>query len=122
MPREFSRPQRVAAQIQKELAQLIQFEVKDPRIGLVTVSAVEVSRDLSHAKVFITLMERDRSVEDALKGLNSASGYMRRELGKRMMMRSVPNLHFVYDASAERGANLSALIDAAIASDSHSEK
>ncbi len=117
MPREFSRPQRVAAQIQRELAQLIQFEVKDPRVGLITISGVEVSRDLSHAKIFISMLESGHEVDEALKGLNSASGFLRRELGKRMIMRVVPNLHFVYDASVERGANLSALIDAAIASD-----
>lgn len=117
MPREFSRPQRVAAQLQRELAQLIQFCVKDPRVGLVTVSGVEVSRDLSHAKVFVSMLDGKHDVKDALKGLNSASGFLRSELSKRVKMRAVPNLHFVYDASVENGANLSALIDAAIASD-----
>lgn len=120
MPREFSRPQRVAAQIQRELAQLVQFEVKDPRVGLVTISAVEVSRDLSHAKVYITMLDQS-DVSDALEGLNSASGYLRHSLGKRMALRIVPTLKFVYDASVEQGANLTALINAAIESDNDSK-
>lgn len=119
MPKEFNRTQRVAAQIQRELAQLIQFEMKDPRVGLVTVSGVEVSRDLSHAKVYVTVLDQTRDIEGAVEALNHAAGYLRRELGKCVVMRVVPQLHFVYDASVERGANLSALIEAAVASDKH---
>ena len=119
MPKEFNRTQRVAAQIQRELAQLIQFEVKDPRVGLVTVSGVDVTRDLAHAKVYITVLDESHDVEGAIEGLNRASGFLRRALGKALTMRAVPELHFMYDASVERGANLSALIDAAVASDKH---
>lgn len=117
MAREFSRSQRVAAQIQRELAELIQFEVKDPRVGLVTVSAVEVSRDMAHAKVYITMLDSEKGVDDALAALNHAAGFLRRELGKRMKLRITPQLAFVYDASVERGASLNALINAAIESD-----
>ncbi len=114
MPKEFSRTKRVAAQVQRELAQLIQFEVKDPRVGMVTVSAVELSRDLSYAKVYVTVLSVDNDVEKALEGLNKAAGFLRRELGKRLSIRVTPQLTFLYDASVENGANLSALIDKAI--------
>lgn len=114
MPREFSRSKRVAAQVQRELAQLIQFEVKDPRVGLVTVSGVELSRDLAYAKVFVTVLGAEQNVDEVLGALNHASGFMQRELGKRLSIRVTPHLTFLYDASVERGANLSALIDAAI--------
>lgn len=115
MPKEFSRTRRVEAQIQRELAQLIQFEIKDPRVGLVTVSGVEVSRDLAHAKVYVTALGNEQhSVDEMLKALNHAAGFLRRELGKHLTTRVTPQLNFVYDASVERGANLSALIDVAL--------
>lgn len=117
MPKEFSRTKRVAAQVQRELAQLIQFELKDPRVGLVTVSAVELSRDLSYAKVYVTVFSVDNNVEETLEGLNKAAGFLRRELGKRLSIRVTPELKFLYDASVEKGANLSALIDKAISGD-----
>jgi len=115
MPKEFSRTKRVAAQVQRELAQLIQFEVKDPRVGLVTVSGVELSRDLAYAKVYVTVLSTNHEVAEVLEGLNKASGFLRRELGKRLSIRLTPQLTFLYDASVERGANISALIDAALA-------
>lgn len=117
MQRQFSRTKRVGAQIQRELAQLIQFEVKDPRVGLVTVSGVDVTKDFAHAKVFVTVLDSKHSPEEVLAALNHGAGFLRRELGARMKLRVTPQLHFVYDASVERGANLSALIDAAVASD-----
>ncbi|ALP53038.1 ribosome-binding factor A [Candidatus Tenderia electrophaga] len=116
MPREFSRTKRVEAQIQRELAQLIQFELKDPRIGLVTVSGVEVSKDLAYAKVYVTALgDEQHSVDEMLAALNHAAGFLRRELGKHLTTRVTPQLNFIYDESVERGANLSALIDAALA-------
>ncbi len=121
MPKEFSRTQRVAAQVQRELAQLIQFEVKDPRVGMVTISAVDVSRDLSYAKIYVTVLSVDNDVEKALEGLNKAAGFLRRELGKRLSIRVTPQLTFLYDASIENGANLSALIDKAIATAGNKE-
>ena len=123
MAKEFSRAQRIGDQIQRELAQLIRLEVKDPRLGgLVTITAVEVSRDSSHAKVFVTIMggEPEEGVDpvvQSIKVLNDASGFLRMQLGKAMKLRSVPQLHFHYDESVQRGAHLSALIERAVAED-----
>ena len=110
MAKEFSRTQRVGGQIQRELAQMIQQEVRDPRVGFVTVSEVEVSRDLSHAKVFITLLDPKQDVAATLAALNKASGFLRRLLGKRIVMRVVPELHFVYDDSLDTGSRVDALL------------
>ncbi|MDB9753754.1 30S ribosome-binding factor RbfA [Oceanospirillaceae bacterium] len=120
MAQEYSRTQRVADQIQRELASLIQREVKDPRVGMATVSAVEVSRDLSHAKVFVTIFngsEDEQEIIESVKALNSASGFLRSQLGQRMKLRIVPTLRFHYDDSLSRGNYLSNLIDQARASD-----
>ena len=119
MPREFPRSRRVGEQIQRELAELIRDEVKDPRVGMVTVSAVEVTKDLAHAKVYITVLNGEPA--ESVEGLTRAAGFLRRELGRRMTMRSVPLLHFQYDDSVSRGNELSALIDQAIASDRHDD-
>lgn len=120
MAKEFSRTQRIGDQMQRELALLIQREVKDPRLGLITITAVEVSRDLSHAKVFITVMGKDDD-EDAVKAnlriLNDAGGFLRMQLGKAMKLRTVPQLHFNYDASVRRGVELTSLIERAVAED-----
>ena len=119
MAKEYSRTQRVADQMQRELAQLIQREVRDPRLGMVTVTAVEVSRDMSHAKVFITLMNRDSAEDIALNLdiLKDASGYLRMLLGRTMKLRTIPSLHFQYDESIRRGVHLSSLIERAVAED-----
>ncbi|MBE7373466.1 30S ribosome-binding factor RbfA [Pseudomonas lopnurensis] len=126
MAKEFSRTQRIGDQMQRELALLIQREIKDPRLGLVTITGVDVSRDLSHAKIFITIMGQDDD-EEAVKGnlriLNEASGFLRMQLGKTMKLRSVPQLHFNYDASIRRGVELSSLIERAVAEDrKHSDE
>ncbi|WP_296247934.1 30S ribosome-binding factor RbfA [Pseudomonas sp. UBA4194] len=120
MAKEYSRTQRIGDQMQRELAQLIRREVKDPRVGLVTITAVEVSRDVGHAKVFITVMGQDSAADIAqsIKVLNSAAGFLRMQLAKEMKLRSVPQLHFHYDESVTRGAHLSALIERAVAEDS----
>lgn len=110
MPKEFSRTRRIGEQIQRELAQLIQQEVKDPRLGMVTVSGVEVSRDLSVAKVFVTVLG-DEDPKPSLTVLNRAAGFLRHALGQRLVVRTVPSLKFVYDESVARGARLSRLID-----------
>lgn len=117
MANEFSRSRRVGEQIQRELAQLVQRELKDPRLGMVTISAVEVSRDLAVAKVFFTVLSPGHDVAKTVQGLSSASGFLRRELGRRMQLRVVPELRFQYDSSVEKGAHLSALIDRAVSSD-----
>lgn len=121
MAKEYSRTQRIGDQIQRELAQLIRREVKDPRVGLVTVTAVDVSRDVGHAKIFITVMgeESREDIAQSIKVLNHAAGFLRMQLGKEMKLRSVPQLHFHYDESVTRGAHLSALIERAVAEDSH---
>ena len=116
MPRDFNRSERVAGSLRRELAQLIQTEVKDPAVGFVGLSDVEVSRDLSHAKVFITVFESEKA-SASIKALNKASGYLRRRLGQEMRIRSVPELHFLHDASVETGHRMDSLIDAAIDSD-----
>ncbi len=110
MAREFSRTQRVGGQIQRELAQLIQQEIRDPRVGMVTISDVKVTRDLAHAKVYVTFMDLAQDVSSALEGLNHAAGYLRRHLGQRMMLRIMPQLHFVHDTTVETGNRLEALI------------
>ncbi|PKM46190.1 MAG: ribosome-binding factor A [Gammaproteobacteria bacterium HGW-Gammaproteobacteria-1] len=118
MAREFSRSRRVGEQMQRELALLIQRELKDPRLGMITVSGVEVTRDFAHAKVFITVLSDDAGqVAQSLEGLRHAAGFLRRELGRRMQLRTIPELHFTHDTSVERGSRLSALIDQAVAAD-----
>jgi ribosome-binding factor A len=121
--KEFSRSRRVGEQIQRELAELVQRELKDPRLGMITISAVEVSRDMSVAKVFFTVLGEGHDEKESLEGLERAAGFLRRELGHRMRLRSVPELRFQYDHSIEKGSRLSALINEAVASDKeHSEK
>ena len=110
MAKEFSRSQRVGEQIRRELADLLQFEVKDPRVGRVTLTEVEVAGDLSHAKVYFVLQENADDVTDVLNGI---SGFLRRQLSTRLLLRTVPQLHFVYDVSLDRGIHLSKLIDQA---------
>lgn len=118
MPREFNRSERVAGTLRRKLAQLIQMEVKDPDVGFIGLSDVEVSRDLSHAKVYVTVFETEKAVS-SVKALNRAAGYLRRRLGQEMRIRSVPELHFQHDASVETGQRMDNLIDAAVASDNH---
>lgn len=129
------RVQRVADQIQRELATLIQLEINDPRVGMVSVTAVDISKDLSYANVFVTVLntlagsdspaasqgEKGKldklEIEENLRALNKAAGYLRTLLAKRLKLRAVPKLQFRYDASVERGQFLSSLIDDAIAAD-----
>lgn len=122
MAKEFSRALRVGEQIRREIAQLIQQEIKDPRVGMVTVTAVDVSADMSHAKVHVTLLDDDHDVGECIKVLNRAAAFLRRAIGQRMQLRVVPTLRFHYDASVEHGTALSALIDSAVATDSKNRK
>ena len=113
MAREFKRMDRIAEQLQRELAQIIQMEIKDPRVGMVTVSAVEISRDLYYATGYVTFLgieEDEKSINLAIKILNQASGFIRSQIGKRMKMRVIPQIKFEFDASIARGSELSALI------------
>jgi ribosome-binding factor A len=114
MRRETSRNRRIAEQIQKILAGLIQLELIDPRVGFITLTGVELSPDYSHAKVFFTLLNTTEKLDATLVGLKQATPFLRRELSHRCALRTVPELHFVYDVSVERGRYLSQLIDAAI--------
>ncbi|MDH5361361.1 MAG: 30S ribosome-binding factor RbfA [Gammaproteobacteria bacterium] len=122
MAREFERSRRVGEQMQRDLSDLIRREVKDPRLGMVTITGVEVSKDFASARVYVTLLgkEADEVGED-LEILNNAAGYLRGLLGKRIRLRMIPRLVFLYDQSIANGAHLSALIDAAIDSDKHSK-
>jgi ribosome-binding factor A len=113
---EFGREERVGAEIRRELAGLLRDEVRDPRLSSVTIQEVRVARDLSHGKVFFTLLDvaQAKATEAAL---NKAAGFLRRRLGEKMMLRSVPRLAFVYDKSFETGMRLTSLIDRAVADD-----
>ena len=117
MPKDFERTRRVGEQLQRELATLIQQEIMDPRVGMITVSAVEVTKDLAHAKVFITALNESQGHNETIDALQHAAGFLQHELGKRLKLRTIPRLKFVYDESIERGTALSALIDSAVAQD-----
>ena len=120
MPTEFSRTQRLGEQIKRDLALLIQRELKDPRIGMVTVNFVDLSKDLSYADVNVTALVSDDSDEkiiESLTILNEASTFLRMELGRALKVRKVPRLRFHYDDSLKRGARINALIRQALQSD-----
>ncbi len=108
----FKRTDRIAEMIQRKLAQIIPQEVKDPRLkGIITISAVKVAADLSHAKVYFTVFNDDKTLAATI--LNAAAGYLRSALARSITLRTVPQLHFVYDESIEYGERLSRLIDKA---------
>lgn len=123
-PHGFSRGERVAEQIRRDLAELLR-QVKDPRVAhllpLVTVTDIELTPDYAHAKVFYTSLAEASRADDIARGLAKAAGFLRRELGRRLHIHQIPELHFVFDASVERGSHLSQLIDAAVKSDPQSE-
>lgn len=113
MGREYPRSRRVGDQIQRELAELVRDELKDPRVNLVTITEVEVTRDLAHAKIWFATLDLGADIAEIGKVLNGASGFLRRELARRMRTRVVPELHFHYDTVPEQGARMDALIRAA---------
>ncbi len=129
MAKEFSRATRVAEQMQRELADLLQFEVKDPRVGMVTITAVEVTGDMAHAKIFYSAPQsksaqampsdanRAKTLQSIQNGLEKSSGFLRSQVAKRMLLRTVPQLHFMYDESIDIGMKMAQLIDAARATD-----
>ena len=121
MPEGFSRSERVAEQIRRELAELIRLELKDPRVKLVTITGVEVTADYAHAKVFYTTLAPIDQRAELDRGLKRSAGFLRREIGRRVKIHHNPELHFVFDASVERGSELSNLIDRAVASDRSAE-
>jgi len=123
MAREFGRTDRIADFLKRELARLVQFEVRDPRIGMVSITDVEVTRDLAHAKVFFTVMGKESAADakESIEALNNASGFMRSQIAAVSNTRTVPRLRFVYDASIVHGTRMSALIDEAVKKDKDRE-
>jgi ribosome-binding factor A len=114
MPKDYPRSRRIAEQIQRELSDVIRLELKDPRVGMVTITDVEVSQDYSHAKIFFTLLGDAGKIAETTTGLERAAGFLRSELAHRLKLRIVPQLQFKYDVSVE---HLSRLIDEAVATD-----
>jgi len=123
MAKEYSRTERVADLIQRELSIIIQRESQDPRFSLITISGVNVARDLAQAKVYITSyqIEGEDKLKEILRALNKASGFFRSMLASRIQLRTTPQLFFVYDESIEYGSRLSTLIDEALKRDSNDE-
>ncbi|GAB3382855.1 30S ribosome-binding factor RbfA [Spongiibacter taiwanensis] len=117
--KEFSRTARIADFLKRELGTLIQLQLRDPRLGMVSVTDVEVSRDLSHAKVFVTVMGKNTAEEakDSVAVLNKAAGFLRSQVAKINNARTTPQLRFYYDASIDRGQRLSKLIQDAVDAD-----
>ena len=113
--KSFSRKDRVSEQIRRELADLIRTELKDPRVGMISITDVEITADYAHVKVFFSTLVGREHLPDVMTGLQKASGFLRRELGKRISIHMTPQLHFVFDQSLERGADLSKLIQEAVA-------
>ena len=116
MPREFNRSQRMAEQIRRELAEIVRDELKDPRMGLCSFTAVKLSRDLSHAIVFCSVLDEAHR-EETIETLNRAAGFIRSQIASRIRARSVPQVKFVNDDSVERGEAMDELIDKAVSSD-----
>ena len=113
MPREFSRNQRLASQMLRTLNELVRFDSKDPRLNGVSLTSVDLSRDLSVARVFFSQMNPDDDPSQALEGLTRAAGFLRSKLGRAINVRHVPELRFAHDDSSEQGAEISRLIDTA---------
>lgn len=118
MPRDYPRSERLASQIQRELAQLIQTGLKDPGLGMPSILAVEVSNDLAHARVYFSVLDPEDAVA-CLEALNRARGFLQREVGRQLKTRLTPKLSFVYDDTDIRGRQMSDLIDSALAGDKH---
>jgi len=112
-----NRAQRVGDMIQRTLAELLHREVQDPRLSMVSISGVEVTRDLAHAKVFISVLGEQDKVDAAMAALEKAAGFLRSHLAKKCDMRTVPALHFYHDSSVEYGRVMADLIDKARAKD-----
>jgi ribosome-binding factor A len=114
VPKDYPRSRRIAEQIQRELSEIIRLELKDPRVGMITLTDVEVTPDYEHAKVFFTRLGDAAENKNVVRALQHAGGFLRTELAHRMRLRIVPQLSFEYDESVERGVRLSNLIDEAV--------
>lgn len=121
MPREFSRSDRMAEQLRRELAEIIQDEIKDPRVGFLSFTEVRMSRDLSHAVIYCSVLNSEQ-LEESIEILNSAAGFIRKSIGRRIRARIVPTLRFVADESIMRGAAMDELISEAIKSDQRADE
>ncbi len=119
MPYDYSRTDRIGEQIKRELSMLIRNEIKDPRVSMVSILDVEITKDLSKAKVYFDALNQDEH-EACEKGLNSAAGFLRRELGHTIKLRNTPSLTFIYDDTEQKANDLSVLIDKAVSSDKKS--
>lgn len=118
MAKEFNRSQRVSQEIQKEIAMILQREIRDPRIGMVTVSGVDLSRDLIYAKVYVTFFTMgEQTAEEGLAALIESTSYVRSLLGKAMRLRVVPEISFFFDASLTEGMRISNLVSQAVKTD-----
>ena len=119
MPKDYSRTQRVADYLRRELAEVIQLELRDPRIGMLSITDVEISRDMAYAKVYYTSMaaESDSEAKESTEVLNKAAGFLRGQIAKNSTMRITPRLRFYYDSSVRRGRKLSDLIEKAADAD-----
>lgn len=117
MAKAFPRTRRVAEQIRRELAELLREEISDSRLAMVSMTSVEVSKDLAYAKVYITILGNPEERPELLMRLNKVAPLLRHELSRRMRIRTVPKLQFIYDEIVEQGAQLSSLISAAVAAD-----
>jgi ribosome-binding factor A len=119
VPNDFSRSERVGDTLQRELAILIQQEIRDPRVGMVNINAVRVHHDLKTARVFVTYVDQldQKEIQQSIQVLNKAAGFLRSKLHNKIIMRVIPRLHFEYDESVMRAAHLTDLIDSAIKSD-----
>ncbi len=115
MPKDFPRTLRVGEQIHRTLANLLRDEVRDPRIGMVTLLDIEVTKDLGYARIYFTVMGNKENIHESEAGLASAAGFLRHELSRRLKMRVVPELHFIYDDTQEKAHRLSSLIDQGLA-------
>ncbi|MGH8737028.1 MAG: 30S ribosome-binding factor RbfA [Burkholderiales bacterium] len=118
MARQSGRAQKVGDQIQRELSSILHRELRDPRVGMITLTGVEVSSDCAHATVFFTCLDASH-IPEATKGLRRAGGFLRTQLAKRIKLYTAPELRFVYDESIERGARLSQLIDSVTGEQKH---
>ena len=110
MKKGHGRPERLGDLIQREVSELIRLELRDPRVGMITITSVDVSPDMSHARLFFTLLEKEK-LADTLQGLKRSAGFLRSQLARRIKMYSTPELRFEYDESVERGDHISRLIN-----------
>lgn len=116
--KEHARTERIGTELRRELAQVLRTEVRDPRLQLITLQEVRVSRDLAHAKVYFTCFSSDQGGGEQERLLNGGlAGFLRRALARRARLRTVPRLRFIHDESIARGEHLSHLIEAAVATD-----